>query len=205
MLTCRGDTRPARGSKLTLLSKRTVDGYHPSRCLRTLRAARAKGSGQSKVSPRDKFINLPCVHGPSRAASSIINAREASERSMRAQIYTGLARACQTSKTRMCARLEIRTGRLAVRAKCSASEMQSCWLDKARASLFHGATKIYVSCFGKTPRRPRCARQTRLSSQQDCISLALRSPLRDATYVCERGDLSAVRISSRAQMRVMLA
>ena len=30
---------------------------------------------------------------------------------------------CQTSKTRMCARLEIRTGRR------SASEMQSCWLD----------------------------------------------------------------------------
>ena len=31
---CRGDTRPARGSKLTLLSQRenarTVDGYHPS-------------------------------------------------------------------------------------------------------------------------------------------------------------------------------
>ena len=30
---CRGDTRPARGSKLTLFSKRfarTVDGYHPS-------------------------------------------------------------------------------------------------------------------------------------------------------------------------------
>ena len=33
---CRGDTQPARGSKLTLLSKRekrfvrTVDGYHPS-------------------------------------------------------------------------------------------------------------------------------------------------------------------------------
>ena len=36
---CRGDTRPARGSKLTLLSRlrfslsfaRTVDGYHPSK------------------------------------------------------------------------------------------------------------------------------------------------------------------------------
>ena len=34
---------------------------------------------------------------------------------------------CQTSKTRMCARLEIRTGRLG--RACSASEMQSCWLD----------------------------------------------------------------------------
>ena len=29
-----------------------------------------------------------------------------------------------------------------------------------------------------------------LSSQQDCISLALRAPWRDATYVCERGVLS---------------
>ena len=32
-IACRGDTRPARGSKLTLLSyrfARTVDGYHPS-------------------------------------------------------------------------------------------------------------------------------------------------------------------------------
>ena len=28
---CRGDTRPARGSKLTLLSKRRIDGYHPSK------------------------------------------------------------------------------------------------------------------------------------------------------------------------------
>ena len=27
---CRGVTRPPRGSKLTLLSKRTIDGYHPS-------------------------------------------------------------------------------------------------------------------------------------------------------------------------------
>ena len=35
---CRGDTRPARGSKLTFLSRfaRTVDGYHPSR--RAMRA-----------------------------------------------------------------------------------------------------------------------------------------------------------------------
>ena len=33
-LSCRGDTRPARGSKLTLLSfARTVDGYHPSNTL----------------------------------------------------------------------------------------------------------------------------------------------------------------------------
>ena len=29
LFNCRGDTRPARGSKLTLLA-RTVDGYHPS-------------------------------------------------------------------------------------------------------------------------------------------------------------------------------
>ena len=59
-LGCRGDTRPARGSKLTLLSQllfaRTVDGYHPSIsgafCLRQsaargltgkLRAARGSG------------------------------------------------------------------------------------------------------------------------------------------------------------------
>ena len=41
---------------------------------------------------------------------------------------------CQTSKTRVRARLEIRTGRLAHTASRqgarSASEMQSCWLDK---------------------------------------------------------------------------
>ena len=39
---------------------------------------------------------------------------------------------------------------------------------------------LFHVAFGKTPRG--------LSSQQDCISLALRAPLRDATY--ERGDLS---------------
>ena len=94
-------------------------------------------------------------------------AREASERSFRAQIYTGLARASQTSKTRMCARLEIRTGRLAVRAKCSASEMQSCWLDKARACftlrpkyMFHvSAKRGRPGCqASKTAFRSHCAR-----------------------------------------------
>ena len=53
--------------------------------------------------------------------------------------------ACQASMTRMCARLEIRTGRLGQVASDrsprvasrkgarSASEMQSCWLDKHAA------------------------------------------------------------------------
>ena len=44
---CRGDTRPARGSKLTLLSKRfarTVDGYHPSK-----KGARKKIGGRSSA------------------------------------------------------------------------------------------------------------------------------------------------------------
>ena len=57
---------------------------------------------------------------------------------------------CQTSKTRMCARLEIRTGRLA-------HEMQSCWLDKAwvrvmvefgTSSAFRGWVRVLGYGFG---------------------------------------------------------
>ena len=48
--------------------------------------------------------------------------------------------------------------------------------------------------------KPAPFNESGLSSQQDCISLALRAPLRDAT--CPRRP---VRISSRAHMRVMLA
>ena len=79
---------------------------------------------------------------------------------------------CQTSKTRVRAQLDIRTERLAHthvvsrQGARSASEMQSCWLDKPDP---RAARSLRFS-----PSENGFART--LSSQQDCISLALRAP-----------------------------
>ena len=66
---CRGDTRPARGSKLTLLSKRfarTVDGYHPSRGIQAISCARGeKGTSTITWAHHHALLSL---HNPMHVA-----------------------------------------------------------------------------------------------------------------------------------------
>ena len=118
--------RWSRGRPFSHLYKVSLSSQHATRmCARLEIRTGVTGAGAAKQPLRQQKIKNAARDGP--FVKPVRRARGTK------LIVNGQLMPSQASMTRMSARLEIRIGRLAVASRegaRSASEMQSCWLDK---------------------------------------------------------------------------